>query len=106
MGQHEGRAPEPATTSAGELYIYYKVAPAQRAGVAAAVLNLLTRCRELGVSARLMRRRDVADDGSQTWMEVYGDAPPDFEHVLARLVAETGLASMTSERHHEWFVAF
>ena len=89
-----------------ELYIYYKVASDQRAGAAAAAAELLGRCRALGVSARLMRRRDVSGDGSETWMEVYAAVEDGFDGTLAALAHDTGLVSMTSERHAEWFVAF
>jgi hypothetical protein len=97
----------PGTRSSdSELYIYYKVAPGQRAAALLAVGDLLRSCRALGVTARLMQRRDVASDGSQTWMEVYGHVPEHFDTTLLQLVRQLGLDALTGERRAEWFAAF
>jgi hypothetical protein len=90
---------------AGELYIYYKVPSEQRSSAAPAIALLQSRCRALGVTARLMRRRDVTSDGTETWMEVYGDMPDDFDVTLAELVQQTGVAQVIGERRAEWFIA-
>ncbi len=93
-------------SSDSELYIYYKVSSGQRAAALLAVGDLLRSCRALGVTARLMHRRDVASDGSETWMEVYGQVPHHFDTTLLHLVRQLGLEALTGERRAEWFAAF
>ena len=77
----------------------------QRSNAAPAIALLLSRCRALGATARLMRRRDVTSDGTETWMEVYGDMPDEFDATLAELVRQTGVAEVIGERRAEWFIA-
>ncbi|SFG12483.1 protein of unknown function [Duganella sp. CF458] len=88
-----------------DLYVYYKVQAAQAAGLQGAVVAMQSALSVAhGVAAQL-KRRPLAPDGVQTWMEVYpaiaGDA---FVAALDAAVAQAGLARWTSgPRHVELF---
>ncbi len=97
-------APGTIYASSSELYIYYKVSLEQRSPAGLAIDDLMARCQALGVSARLMRRREPAADGTETWMEIYHNVPHDFDATLDRLVLEAGASTLTGERRAEWFV--
>lgn len=88
-----------------DLYVYYKVQAAHAASLQEAVIAMQSVLSAVhGVAAQL-KRRPQAQDGVQTWMEVYpavaGDA---FFATLEAAVAEAGLARWISgPRHVEMF---
>ena len=88
-----------------DLYIYYRVASANAKHLCVQVTAMqadLTR--ENGVAAHL-KRRPTEQDGQHTWMEIYTDAPADFEEKLDRAVIRAELAAITiGERHTEYFM--
>ena len=87
-----------------DLYIYYKVAVDQapalwpRVQAMQAALSALT-----GVSGQL-RRRPEADDGRQTWMEIYPAVTTEFDDALAGAVSDAGIGAwIDGPRHIEVF---
>jgi hypothetical protein len=92
--------------SAGAVYVYYQVPEANIASVRRAVMALLSDLKaSLGISGRLLRRRD--DPG--TWMEVYEGILDleRFERIMHEAVDRHGLNALLapSKRHNEIFVA-
>jgi hypothetical protein len=88
-----------------DLYIYYKVAPAAAAELAPRVAAMQARLAASHRVAAALRRRPGEQDGMQTWMEIYPEAPPAFEAALAQSVDESGIAGLiTGARHTEIFV--
>ena len=88
-----------------DLYIYYKVDPAGAIELASRVRAMQSAlASRLGVAAAL-RRRPGVQDGRQTWMEIYPDAPGGFEAALAHAVDESGIAGLIAgPRHTEVFM--
>lgn len=88
-----------------DLYIYYRVASANAKRLCAQVTAMQAElARELGVVAHL-KRRPAEQDGQHTWMEIYANAPADFEAKLDRAVADADLAAViVGERHTEHFM--
>lgn len=90
-----------------ELYVYYKLEPAQQEVALTAFRQLQTALdlRLPGLQSRLLRR-PVAADAQQTWMEVHswpqGAAPPDGWQTLIEALAEP---LPNSQRHIETFEA-
>lgn len=87
-----------------DLYIYYQVREADTAAlhgaVAAMQAGLASAC---GVSPQL-KRRPQAQEGLQTWMEVYPAVPDGFEAALSAAVQQSGLQPLTAgPRHTEVF---
>lgn len=90
-----------------QLYVYYRISPAQRR-------LLLPRLRQMqaalalhGVQASLLRRQDeVADASLHTWMEVYQgvDDCQAFARQLQQALHDYGLEEALTERHVECFV--
>ena len=83
-----------------DLYIYYKVAAAHapalwpRVQAMQAALTAGT-----GVSGQL-RRRPEAQDGRQTWMEIYTAVTGDFDDALASAVTASGIETQIDGRRH------
>ncbi|MBC7857804.1 MAG: DUF4936 family protein [Burkholderiaceae bacterium] len=87
-----------------DLYVYYKV-PDEHA----AALLPLVRAMQSGLQARhgvaaQLKRRPLARDGVQTWMEVYPAVADDFEATLGEAAREAGLAALAGPRHTEVFM--
>ena len=89
-----------------DFYIYYQVKDADadssplRSAVGAMQAML---ARSHGVACQL-KRRPQAQDGLQTWMEIYAGAPAGFESVLSAAVVDAGLAAwIAGPRHSELF---
>lgn len=87
-----------------DLYIYYQVREADTADLHAAVSAMQAAlAAQFGVAVQL-KRRPQAQDGKQTWMEVYPAAPDGLEAALAAGVQRHGLAAWTAgPRHTEVF---
>lgn len=95
--------------STTELYVYYKLLPAQAPAVRLAFQRL---CADLatqlpGLHSRLLARAD-ADGERLTWMEVHAWPPghpgqTDWEARLAQL-AQTHMPALASPRHEERFI--
>jgi hypothetical protein len=88
-----------------DLYIYYKVREAQAPALLPQVLAMQrTLAQEHGVATGL-KRRPEAQDGRQTWMEIYQHAPQAFTESLARALGSTGIGTLIDGgRHTEIFV--
>jgi hypothetical protein len=88
-----------------DLYVYYRVRESDAARLRPAVAAMQDGlARRHGVRGQL-KRRPLARDGEQTWMEVYPAAPDGFQPALDAAVAESGLAAWISgARHTEVFV--
>ena len=91
-----------------DLYIYYKVrafnAEALQARVRAMQVQL---CSLYGVVAQLKRRPKMVDaqDGLQTWMEVYTGTTDSFAASLAGAERDAGLLGLIEgQRHTEMFM--
>jgi len=94
--------------SAGELYVYYKV-PGPQAGSARQEIQALQAALQRqwpGLESRLLRRDDIAADGTQTWMELYraplGLSPLLVEAILSQLADWP--SARIGPRHTERFV--
>ena len=85
-----------------DLYIYYQVRDADAAAMRARVATMQARlATEQGVAGQL-KRRPQAQDGLQTWMEVYPATPHGFDAALELAAADAGLAAAV--RHKEIFM--
>jgi hypothetical protein len=88
-----------------DLYVYYRVRCED-----AQLLQARVRDMQSSVSAdygivTALKRRPEEKDGWHTWMEVYLAAPPGFDAVLERAVAQAGLADIIDgQRHTEFFM--
>ena len=87
-----------------DLYVYYKV----RDEHAVALLPLV-QAMQAGLKTRhrvavQLKRRPLAQDGVQTWMEVYPAVADDFEAALGEAAREAGLAALAGPRHTEVFM--
>ena len=86
-------------------YIYYRIAPAQAAAIAAAVQGIQQQLEsKLGICGRLLKKHDEPD----LWMEIYEGVAESVEFEAALHAAEmqsgiTGLLSTGETRHIECF---
>jgi len=91
-----------------DLYIYYKVGATAAAELAPRVRALQAALGTRHGVAAALKRRPGERDGCQTWMEIYPDAPPGFEAMLAQAVQDSGIAELITGgvggRHTEIFV--
>lgn len=87
-----------------DLYIYYKVAVDNAPALWPRVQAMQTALAAgTGVAGQL-RRRPEADDGRQTWMEIYPAVTLDFDDALAGAVAAAEIATLIDgPRHIEVF---
>lgn len=88
-----------------DLYIYYRV-PEANAGILLEKVGVLQRevWQRHGIAAAL-KRRPLAHEGMQTWMEIYLATEDGFEAHLDAAVAEHGLGALIEgKRHVEQFV--
>ncbi len=82
-----------------DLYIYYQVRDSDAAALAPRVRAMQQR-----LGAGQVKRRPVAKDGLQTWMEIYPATGAGFEQALADAVRDAGLAEwIAGPRHTEIF---
>lgn len=87
-----------------DLYIYYRVAERNAAGLAPRVQALQARLASGHGVAGQLKRRPGASDGLQTWMEVYPACDDGFATLLATAVADAALdALIDGPRHTEIF---
>ena len=93
-----------------ELYVYYRVAPADAAAAETGVLTLQRRLREehAGLQARLLRRPEL-HNGFETWMETYscngqGGVTPAQQAAIESAAAALS-ACIAGPRHTEVFIA-
>lgn len=88
-----------------DLYIYYQVREADTAvlhGAVAAMQGALAA--SWGIRPQL-KRRPQAQEGKQTWMEIYPAVPDGFDAALAAAVQQSGLLPLTAgPRHSEVFM--
>lgn len=102
----ERRGPS-APLALHELYIYYRVSPAQAEAARREVQALHTelRGRYAGLVARCLRRAGTGAGESQTWMEIYthaaGLSADDVAAILQR--GATTVCSIDGPRHAEVF---
>ncbi|NHZ32842.1 DUF4936 family protein [Massilia rubra] len=88
-----------------DLYIYYKVRDEHAARLAPLVRAMQADLAlPTGVTGSL-KRRPGAQDGRQTWMEIYLATPNGFDTALAAGVRQAGLDQFTDgPRHSEVFM--
>lgn len=87
-----------------DLYIYYRVREADTASLHRAVAAMQAVLAVDHSVAPQLKRRPQAQDGLQTWMEVYPAAPDGFEAALAAAAGRFALAAWTAgPRHTEVF---
>lgn len=90
-----------------DLYVYYKVRDADCAALQGTVIAMQARLAAAHGLAPQLKRRPLAVDGVQTWMEVYpgvGAAQEAFLSALGAAVADAGLARwIAGPRHIEVF---
>ena len=88
-----------------DLYIYYRVHDNHAAQLAPRVRTMQDRlAHDNGVAGQLKRRPGSAAS-LQTWMEIYPDAPDDFEALLAVEVVAAKLPELIDgARHTEIFL--
>lgn len=87
-----------------DLYIYYKVAAADAAPLQPAVHAMQAALAATHGICGQLKRRPQAQDGVQTWMEVYPAVPDGFAAALAQAVTAADLARWISgARHMECF---
>ena len=87
-----------------DLYIYYRVAAPNAAGLAPRVHAMQARLAASAGVAGQLKRRPGASDGVQTWMEVYPACADGFAATLDAAVAEAALAAqIDGPRHTEIF---
>ena len=83
-----------------DLYVYYRVNPAN-----AAVLASRVRAMQAMLGSGQLKRRPGEKDGLQTWMEVYLSTGGDFAGRLAQAARDAGiLPYIEGERHAEVFM--
>ena len=87
-----------------DLYVYYQVRDEDAVAMASRVRAMQARLyADCGVAGQL-KRRPQADQGLQTWMEIYVDTGADFEEALAGAVQRAALWDLTTGiRHTEIF---
>lgn len=87
-----------------DLYIYYKVRDEHAAQLAPRVRAMLAELASQTGVAGSVKRRPGAQDGRQTWMEIYLSTPEGFDAVLDAAVRQAGLDQFTDgPRHTEVF---
>ncbi|SFV13056.1 DUF4936 family protein [Pseudoduganella namucuonensis] len=87
-----------------DLYIYYQVREADTAALHGAVTAMQAGLAANHSVAPQLKRRPQAQDGLQTWMEVYPAVPDGFDAALAAAVLRSGLSPLTAgPRHTEAF---
>ena len=87
-----------------DLYIYYQVKEADAASLLAAVVAMQAALAARHGVAVQLKRRPQAQDGRQTWMEVYAATPEGFAAALEDAVQQAGLSAwIAGPRHTEVF---
>ncbi|WP_293775922.1 DUF4936 family protein [uncultured Oxalicibacterium sp.] len=88
-----------------DLYIYYRVREDDAPHLVARVQRMQTELRQnLNVTTSL-KRRPLAEDGLQTWMEIYSATSADFQTTLDATAAKHDVLSLIQgKRHVEQFV--
>jgi hypothetical protein len=87
-----------------DLYIYYQVRDEDAAALSTRVRLMQARLyADCGVAGQ-RKRRPQAQDGLQTWMEIYCATDAGFEAALSAAVRHAALAELTvGTRHTEIF---
>jgi hypothetical protein len=87
-----------------DLYVYYKVRAENAARLEPLVRAMQARLAAIHGVAGQVKRRPLANDGVQTWMEVYPAAGEAFNAALADAERQAGLAGLIDgPRHTEVF---
>jgi hypothetical protein len=98
---------EESQTMSSQLYVYYRISPAQGRALLPRLRQMQAKLTEYGVQASLMRRQDeAANTNLQTWMEVYREVKDSvaFTRQLQQALHDYGLEQALTARHAEWFV--
>ena len=107
MPDNSTAVPKRTAYSTMDLYIYYRVAAAAAATLASSVADMQDVLRNT-VAGGLhcgLKRRPQAVDGWHTWMEIYLNAPENFETQLTTAFAASSLPALTEgNRHVEYFL--
>ncbi|GGZ05095.1 DUF4936 family protein [Pseudoduganella plicata] len=86
-----------------DLYVYYKVRDEDAATLRERIASLQRQLADAHGVAPQLKRRPGAQDGLQTWMEVYPDVGAGFAAALDEACATAGLAALAGPRHTEVF---
>ncbi len=88
------------------LYIYYQVRPEHRNKARSLVLVIQSRlANRTGQKGRVMRRPELSEAGTETWMEVYENVTQSTLAMVEQLQQEAGLGELiVGERHVERFI--
>lgn len=87
-----------------ELYIYYQVRDEDAQALLARIRSMQDGLLAAHGVAGQLKRRPEAQDGLQTWMEIYPATPAGFDVALATAVREAALAELIAgDRHTEIF---
>jgi hypothetical protein len=86
-----------------DLYVYYKVRDEEVAQLRERIGALQRQLADAHGVAPQLKRRPGAQDGLQTWMEVYPDVGAGFAAALDEACAAAGLAALAGPRHTEVF---
>lgn len=87
-----------------DLYIYYQVRNEDAQALSARIRSMQDGLLAAHGVAGQLKRRPEAQDGLQTWMEIYPATPAGFDAALAAAVREAALAELIAgDRHTEIF---
>lgn len=90
-----------------DCYIYYKSAANNCQHILACAAQLQQLLVLQRVEAFRLQQRPVKPISGDvvTWMEIYRDIPPDFETILAQVLAQTSMQEwIIGERRMEYFI--
>jgi hypothetical protein len=88
-----------------ELYVYYRVKSANELMLQARVNTMQANLARTHGVAGLLKRRPEEKEGFHTWMEIYPQAPADFENLLDQAIKEANIEELIDgERRLEVFV--
>lgn len=88
-----------------DLYIYYQVREEHAQTLEARVRAMQAKLAAASGVAPQLKRRPEAQDGMQTWMEIYPVVGEGFTDLLAAAADEAGLLALTAgARHLEVFM--
>ncbi|MES2126302.1 MAG: DUF4936 family protein [Pseudomonadota bacterium] len=90
-----------------DLYIYYRVNEVHVEELAGRVLAMQARLAASHGVKGTLKRRPEAQDGQQTWMEIYPASGDGFAAVLQAAESEAAIAALIDgKRHTEIFMDF
>ena len=93
------------TLIAMDIYIYYTVFEQDATAARQRVATLQQRLAKAYDIAPQLKRQSEAQDGLQTWMEIYPEVPGGFGSVIEQAAVQEGIAELVQgTRHVEYFM--